>query len=123
MTKSVRSCFLGIRCHRACTHIALYVYLPSFVQGGDDLRLRRASVLREQSLLSSGPNSLAILTHSHGDGVGVYAVRHHLCAFVHARDSVLSSVVLLLASVSVLGMGGEGGIGRSAAAKENMTHV
>ena len=88
------------------SHVVLspgaYLYLPSFRQGGYYFALRGASVFAKQSLLLATPDRFRVLRHGNGDWVGVYAVRDHRRVLVHARDSILSSVVLLLAPVSVL---------------------
>ena len=72
------------------------------LERGDDLRLRRAPVLAEQTLLAPAPDDLVVSRHRDGDGVGVDAVRHNLRVRVHGQDRRLGGVELLPAPVSVL---------------------
>ena len=72
------------------------------LERGDDLRLRRAPVLAEQTLLAPAPDDLVVFCHRDGDGVGVDAVRHNLRVRVHGQDRRLGGVELLPAPVSVL---------------------
>ena len=72
------------------------------LERGHNLRLRRAPILAEQTLLAPAPDDLVVFRHRHRDGVGVDAVRHNLRVRVHGQDGRLGSVELLPAPVSVL---------------------
>lgn len=90
-----------------CSLYPLILLLHGF-QGGDDLRLRRASIFAKQALLTSTPDGGIAFRHGNSDGVGVYSVRNHFRVTHHGQDRVARGVELLPATVSVLreGVGG-----------------
>ena len=90
-----------------CSLYPLILLLHGF-QGGDDLRLRRASIFAKQALLTSTPDGGIAFRHGNSDGVGVYSVWNHFRVTHHGQDRVARGVELLPATVSVLreGVGG-----------------